>query len=509
MRIMSVKTALEAIKPDERLIYDTQVLLRSKGRKKKFSLNKLVLAACMPVILGLLFISIYIYNLPVSFISVDVNPSLELGINRFDRVVAINYYNSDAENLIPKKEIYLRKPDEAIDAIMASLGRDGYLSVSNATVIAIAVNCEEPSDSDKLLAECTRNLNNYVKPISIVQYTADDEFKAEADRLSISFGKLKLIKMIQQLDKSATIKDLQSDSVASIMEYLSYLTSEKYTGADEDTKNSMRVYIESIQNRIDSNDKTKTGIGKEKAGTEKEDTEKSAENTEVDVQAEAREAAEVREVAEAEKAEAEAKAAEARAAAEAEKAEAEAKAAEAREAAEAEKVEAEAKAAEAREAAEAEKAEAEAKAAEAQKAAEAEKAEAEAKAAEARAAAEAEKVEAEAKAAEARAAEEAEKAEAEAKAAEAREAAEAEKAEAEAKAAEARVAAEAEKAEAEAKAAEAREAAEAEMAEAEAKAAEAREAAEKERAEAEAKAAEARAAAEKERAEAEAAAGIQ
>ena len=41
----------------------------------------------------------YLFFTPTAFISVDVNPSLELGINRFDRVVSVTGYNEDGQNL--------------------------------------------------------------------------------------------------------------------------------------------------------------------------------------------------------------------------------------------------------------------------------------------------------------------------------------------------------------------------------------------------------------------------
>ena len=360
MRIMSVKTALESIKPDERLIFDTEALLRSKSNKMKFTFNKQVVAACMPFILVVLFVSIYVYNLPVSYISFDVNPSLELGINRFDRVVDINYYNDDAEKLISKKDVYHRKPDKAIDAIMMALDKRGYLPISNATAIAIAANCEKLSDSDKLLAECTKNVINYSKPINVIQYTANSKLKEESDLLSISFGKLMLIKMIQQLDSAATVKEYKDESIESIMEYLTYMTSEKYTGADEKTKNSVKIYIDSIKTRSDTDIEPNIGMNFTKPDTEMEEAGENSANTDTgaasqkaDIEMEKADettvdtpATEIRAAAEAEKAAADTAAAKIRAAAEAEKAAADTAAAEARAAAEEEKARAEAQAAE-------------------------------------------------------------------------------------------------------------------------------------------------------------------
>ena len=41
-----------------------------------------------------------VYSRPVSYISIDVNPSIELAVNRFDRVVSATGYNADGEDIL-------------------------------------------------------------------------------------------------------------------------------------------------------------------------------------------------------------------------------------------------------------------------------------------------------------------------------------------------------------------------------------------------------------------------
>ena len=42
----------------------------------------------------------FLYFIPVSSISVDVNPSIELGINRFDKVVTVDTFNNDGYHIM-------------------------------------------------------------------------------------------------------------------------------------------------------------------------------------------------------------------------------------------------------------------------------------------------------------------------------------------------------------------------------------------------------------------------
>jgi hypothetical protein len=472
---MNVKSALESIKPDEKLIQDTEKLLRSNISKKKLSLHKFIAAAaCMTIMIGTLSISLYVYNQPVSYISFDVNPSLELEINRFDRVVDVNYFNDDAKNLVSEKKLHFLKPGEAINLIMKEVDKKGYLPSSQRSIIAIAANSNKADKSAELLDECIKHVDNCAKPINVISYTASESIKEEADSFSLSFGKLKLIKVIQQLDKSAAVEDFKDASLSSIMNEINYLTSGEYKDADDNTKKRIKSYINSIQTKIDAGIETNNQADTKVQADTTDGTKESPSDTEATVE----QAVAAQDTAEAEKAKAEAEAAAKQAAAEEEKAKAEADAV--ADQAAAEKAKAKVDTAAEQAAAEEEKAKAEADAAAEQAADEEEKAKAEADAAAAKAAAEEEKERAEADAAAVKAAAEAEKEKAEADAAAAQAAAEAEKAKAEADAAAAQTAAEAEKAKAEADAAAAQTAAEAEKTKAEADAAAAQAAAEAE-----------------------------
>ncbi len=257
---MSVKSAIEAIKPDEKLISDTEKLLRRSISKNKFKINKLVIAACLPIILGVLSFSFCAYNLSVAYISFDVNPSLELGINWFNRVVDVNYFNNDAKNLILEKELYSLKPSDAINLIMEEADKKGYLSNSKTNFVTIAVNSNQSGKSIELLDECVKSIDNSSKSIIVISDKVSGELKKEADSLSLSSGKLKLIKVVQQLNESATVESLKDYSITDIMDDISYLTSNEYIGADDKTKESIKNYIKSIQTKVDANTKTNNQI---------------------------------------------------------------------------------------------------------------------------------------------------------------------------------------------------------------------------------------------------------
>lgn len=62
-------------------------------------------AACL-VLIALASGGGYVFFTPTAYISIDINPSLELGINRFDRIVSVEGYNAEAEELLESCGVY-------------------------------------------------------------------------------------------------------------------------------------------------------------------------------------------------------------------------------------------------------------------------------------------------------------------------------------------------------------------------------------------------------------------
>ena len=88
---------------------------RRRGRRL---LPALAVAVCLLVAAGLGGHALY-YT-PTTVLSIDINPSLEMDINRFDRVIALNGYNDDGAALAAALDVQNWRYDEAVDALLAN-----------------------------------------------------------------------------------------------------------------------------------------------------------------------------------------------------------------------------------------------------------------------------------------------------------------------------------------------------------------------------------------------------
>ena len=76
----------------------------------------LAAAACLLVLLAG---SYWIYFFPTARISIDINPSIELSVNRFDRVVGVEGWNEDGQALAETLDIQFDTYTQAVEAILA------------------------------------------------------------------------------------------------------------------------------------------------------------------------------------------------------------------------------------------------------------------------------------------------------------------------------------------------------------------------------------------------------
>lgn len=92
----------------------------------------------------------WLYFTPTADISVDINPSIELGINRFDKVVSVSSYNDDGQELLDSINIKYMDYTEAVDQILANENIAALLD--NDAVMTITVVGSDGSQSARLLS---------------------------------------------------------------------------------------------------------------------------------------------------------------------------------------------------------------------------------------------------------------------------------------------------------------------------------------------------------------------
>ena len=186
--------------------------------KKKWAT---LVAACLAVILlgggGVLYQQA---NAAASVVSLDVNPSIELRVSRSEKVLACAPLNEDAKAILADMgggaDLKGAKLDVAVNAIVGSLVRNGYLS-SISSAIMISVEDKNTARAEKLQRELTDAVDgvlqtNDAKASVLTQtLTQDAAREQQARENSISTGKAALVNRVLAINPA-----LQFDALAQL-----------------------------------------------------------------------------------------------------------------------------------------------------------------------------------------------------------------------------------------------------------------------------------------------------
>ena len=207
-----IRESLSRIRATEDLKKNTlQYLLKQQEKKSGFKQHpvfKYALAAiCVLLLLGTGGYSVY--RQPVSYISIDVNPSVELGINRFGRVVSTNAYNEDGQAVLQQLSLKNIPYVQAINALLAEESSSGFLKEDSLLVFTI-ISAQDASIMEEL------STAEFSGKYATCLYTSDTGCMIEAHSYEMSFGKYRGYQELSQYDDSVTIEDCNNMTMEEI-----------------------------------------------------------------------------------------------------------------------------------------------------------------------------------------------------------------------------------------------------------------------------------------------------
>lgn len=216
-----IRNAFDSIHAEEELKERTRRFLenQTKSRRTKSRAFYGRLAAAMACVVVMVGVGGWVYVTPVSAISLDINPSIELGINRFDRVVSVETYNDD--NLLPATILAVKNMNYA-DAIEEILSNEtiAQLLNENERMEVTVVNSDEKQRSQMLtrVESCTAGAEN------ISCHAGDSHEADEAHHMGMSVGKYRVLQELRALDPDVLSEDVQNLTMRELRERINALS---------------------------------------------------------------------------------------------------------------------------------------------------------------------------------------------------------------------------------------------------------------------------------------------
>lgn len=216
-----ITQAFDQIRAEEALKESTRAYLCAKRKSstgaKTFGYPRLVpVAACL---LLAVLAGRWLYFTPTVEISIDVNPSIELGVNRFDRVISTTGYNADGQELLETLDLENLDYNEAVEAIIHSDTITTLLSGD--AVLTIGVIGPDGEQTSRVLSDMEACTSRSEK---MHCYHAEEGMSEAAHDVGLSCGKYRAYLQLKALDPSVTPEDAAQMTMQEIWEKVAALS---------------------------------------------------------------------------------------------------------------------------------------------------------------------------------------------------------------------------------------------------------------------------------------------
>nr|MBP6492062.1 anti-sigma factor domain-containing protein [Clostridia bacterium] len=211
---------VEINRKDAVLLTDDGLFLKIKNRDyavgQSVSITKTIsrasklitVAASMAAVISICTIGGAAYFTPTDYVSLDVNPSIEYTVNRFDRILDVKAVNDDGTEILSELDLDNMELENAVKKTIDQLIADGYLTNDENGGVVITTSNKEIGKAEELAAELEEELQIYIDDKKEV--VADVEAEAvgldrvrEAKQLGVTPGKLNLVDKLRASTDSA------------------------------------------------------------------------------------------------------------------------------------------------------------------------------------------------------------------------------------------------------------------------------------------------------------------
>ena len=198
-------------------------VLSKVHKKTNFMYIKLstVLASFIFILIG----GILFFNNPTSYVSIDINPSIMISSNVFDKVVKIEPLNDSASEVIKNLNLYGKNVSDAVNEIVNSATNLGYIKEeSEDNAIIITTYCDNQQKRNEMQEQIHYKLNQNLNSKGIKSLIIDTELTEEdakkANEYGVSESKILFVKKAIEQNPDLKFEDLIYLPVREIVKYI-------------------------------------------------------------------------------------------------------------------------------------------------------------------------------------------------------------------------------------------------------------------------------------------------
>lgn len=274
--VMTSKCDFITIKKLPDMFIGQQVYLnRSAISKTNNRLKYLSIAAMLVLVLcSVVFLQILRPASVFAYVDVDINPSLELSIDKNAKVVDVKTLNSDAQTLIKDLQLVNNPLENAVRIIIQESQNKGFIRYDKENAVLISASIK-PGKHSSANASHEKALDDIVKNLSKADFSLDSvsikqkiikvtpEKRAAALKNNISMGRYDLYEKISGISKDMNIEKAKTEGLSDMLKAVVANKIENSNSAENN---------DSVTKSAENTGKDQNKPGENTVGEEKTDT---------------------------------------------------------------------------------------------------------------------------------------------------------------------------------------------------------------------------------------------
>ena len=231
----------------------------------------------LPILLAVLILAVCVLGAFVactpaeaqahSYVAIDVNPSIELTLDKNNRVVSVRAMNEDAQVLLFEATgIEGKSVEKAVETIAGLVAEYGYVT-QESDVISVTVSSDDATAENQIFAEIKASFESKLSKEGIQakltnmagsyqQYKLDQlkaKYPSNADVQALTVGKYRLIKSAMMADKSLTLEQaaaMSNEQLAQVVKTTHQYYKDKVNDAFEAVYEEAKIAYETAKSLL-------------------------------------------------------------------------------------------------------------------------------------------------------------------------------------------------------------------------------------------------------------------
>lgn len=231
-----MKNAFDDIRVEEQLKRNTLAFLKGSIQsppQKKRGLGFRRFSVGLACLLLLTFAGAFSYNsyfTETIYVDVDINPSMELTINRFDRIIGVYAYNKEGEDLLSKLNLMHQPYEKAVTMLTEAAIQNGFLI--DGGLISVTFQSDKDDDEGMILKTLETNIVSIAREhhalVQVDVFSVNNITRESAHGKNMSPARYIAVMELQEVDPTATIEGCRNHTLMEIRTRIQECSDEYY-----------------------------------------------------------------------------------------------------------------------------------------------------------------------------------------------------------------------------------------------------------------------------------------